>query len=306
MIWLIAGIIPPFLYSIINHVDKFFLLQSRRKSYVDVLIIYSTWFSIIVLPVTYFFARHELFANPSQIIIQLIGGVLTAFSIYFYLKALFKDEASIVIPLLLLVPVFGYLFSYIILGETLSSKQILSCVLVLAGALILSIEIKEETRFKLNHGVLFIMFGCTALQAMQETLFKFATIQNSFIVSVFWMHAGIAFFGLFLTIFKKNAFKNFLETVRKRGKIIFGFNLFAELVVFLADIIRNYALLLAPVVVIMTLNGFQPVFVFILGTLFTVFAPKLVKEKIKPIHLIHKGVAIAIMVTGAILIAQTI
>ncbi len=306
MIWILAGIIPPFLWSVVNHLDKYLLSKNHEKSSVDVLITYSTLFSLILLPFLYWFGRHELIIDLRQVIIQIAGGLLFAVSIYFYLKALFKDETSIVMPFVLLVPVFGYFFSYIILGEVLSFVQIIYCALILLGALILSIEIKEEIKFKLNHGVFFLMVISTSLQAMQETLFKFATINNSFVVSLFWLHIGIALCGIFLVIFKKHLFKHFIESVRLRGTGMLTINAFSELVVAVADAIRNYALLLAPVVVVMTFNSFQPAFVFIIGTILTIIAPKFVKEKIRPIHLIHKALAIAIMVTGAILIANTI
>lgn len=74
----------------------------------------------------------------------------------------------------------------------------------------------------------------------------------------------------------------------------------------MAYMIRDYATLLAPITLVMTLNGYQPVFVFLLGILLTLFLPSLVKEKIKPIHLLHKGIAIGVILGGTILIAQTV
>lgn len=87
---------------------------------------------------------------------------------------------------------------------------------------------------------------------------------------------------------------------------MFGVNFVSEGLSAVAYMVRDYAVLLAPITIIMTLNGYQPVFVFVLGIILTLLAPKLVNEKIKPRHLIHKGSAILIILVGTILIAGTV
>ena len=179
MTWLLAAVIPPILWALVNHTDKYLLSKTRHKSSVDVLMVYSTGFSLVVLPILFYFARTELFLDWRQIFVQLTGGILLTFSIYFYLKALNKDETSVVMPFALLVPVFGYAFSYLLLGEVLSVKQLIACVIIIAGALVLSLEFEEERKIKIKHGVLLFMALTTATQAAQETLFKFATIREA-------------------------------------------------------------------------------------------------------------------------------
>lgn len=306
MTWLLASILPPLLWGMVNHIDKYLLSKAHHKSSVEVLMVYSTGFSVVLLPILFWFAKHELVLRLDYIFIQILGGVLLATSIYFYLKALYKDEASVVVPLFLLVPVFGYVLSYFFLGERLSMYQIVACFLILIGSLILSLEIKEELRFRLNHGVLFLMILSTLAQALQEILFKRETIENSFITSFFWLHIGILLFGSMMVLLKKGLLFEFIDSVKKDGKIIVGVNIVSELVSSAAYMIRNFALLLVPVVIVMTLNGFQPAFVFVIGTVLTILTPRFVQEKIKLVHLMHKSFAIILMVIGAVLVAQTL
>ncbi len=306
MSWLLIGLIPPILWAFANHIDKYLLSKAYHKSSVEVLMVYSTSFSIVVLPVTFYLARQEIFSNFNQIVVQLIGGVLITLSIYCYLIALNKDEASVVMPFALLVPVFSYIFSYFLLGEVLTLKQVISCLLIIGGSLILSLEFDEERKIKIKHGVLLFMVLTTVLQAAQETLFKFETINNSFVVSIFWMYSGILLTGLFLIIVKPGLFTDFIRSVRLNGKIILGLNIGAETISAVAYMVRDYTTLLAPVAVVATLNGYQPVFVFVLGIIFTIFLPKFVSERIKTVHLLHKGIAIGIMLAGTILISQTL
>jgi drug/metabolite transporter (DMT)-like permease len=306
MTWLLAGIIPPVLWALVNHVDKHLLSRTTHKSSVDVLMVYSTWFSLLVLPILFFFSHEKLFQNSEQVIFQIIGGILLTFTVYFYLKALDQDEASVVMPLALLVPVFGFVFSYFILGEMLTIKQAIACILIISGSLILTLEFSEERRFKMKYKVLAFMIAASAFQAMQEILFKYVSVENSFKASFFWLHVGIALCGFTLVIMKKGLFADFVGSVKINGRLMFGFNLLSESFSAVAYLVQNYALLLAPVAVIMTLNGYQPVFVFIFGIVFTVLLPKFVKENIGMKHLFHKGLAIGIILIGTILIVQTI
>lgn len=306
-LWLIASITPPFLWAIVNHIDKYLLSRTSHPSSVNVLMVYSTGFSAVVIPLMLLFGYDKLFADWKQIIIQIIGGILVTLSIYFYLLALDKEEASKVIPLALLVPVFGYSFSFFLLDEILTGRALLACALIILGALILSIEFSEESRtMRVKHGVLMLMIWFSAFQAAQETLFKFVTVNNSFFVSVFWLHIGIMLYGVILLLIHKNLWHDFKQSVSIDGVLMFGLNFFSEGLSWLAYLIRDYSLLLAPVAIVMTLNGYQPAFVFVLGTLLTLFLPKISTEKIKMRHLLHKSVAIGIMVVGTVLIAQSL
>lgn len=294
------------LWATVNHIDKYLLTKIKHHATVDVLMVYSTLFSVLVLPFLFYFSAVDLFVSPTQVIVQVIGGVLLTASIYFYLLALNKDEASVVIPFALLTPVFGYFLSIFFLGEKLSSSQIISCILILFGALILTLEFGEEKRIRIRHAVLWFMIACTGLQAIQEVMFKFVTIENSFVASIFWLHVGILIYGISLICFRRGLFSKFAQSVRLNGRTIFGLSVVSELINAVAYMVRNYALLLAPVAIIMTLNGYQPAFVFILGILMTIFTPHLGVEKIKLVHLLHKGSAIAIMVIGTIMISRTL
>ncbi|HYC83372.1 MAG TPA: EamA family transporter [Candidatus Paceibacterota bacterium] len=301
-------IAPPLLWSAVNYIDKFLLSRTSHHQHfsIDVLMLYSTAFSIVVLPLSFLFIGEAgIFSNQSQVAIQFIGGLLLTLSIYFYLKALNEEETSAVIPLALLAPVFGYILSYLLLGEILSLRQILACLIIIFGALILSLEINEGRRLRFKHGALGYMALCTFFQAGQETLFKFATIGNSFAVSIFWTHVGILAFGLAIAFFKRGALREFFISIKTSGKTVFGVNISSEALSSVAYIIRDYTILLAPVAIVMTFNAFQPVFVFLLGILLSIFAPNFIKEKTTRRHLIHKGTATAVMVLGAVMIYQT-
>lgn len=306
MSWLIVGIIPPFLWAVVNHIDKYLLSKAHHKSSVNVLMVYSTLFSLVVLPILAIFTWQDLFLSWEQVVTQIIGGILLTLSIYFYLVALSKGETSVVMPLALLVPVFGFIFSFFVLGEMLTIKQFLACLLIVGGALILSLEFEEEMKMKLKYNILGFMVLVAIFQAAQEILFKYVSIENSFVASFFWIHVGVTLCGLVLVVVWRDLSSQFVYSIKQNGGKMFSVNIVSEGVSVLAYMVRDYATLLAPIAIIMTLGGYQPLFVFALGTFLTIVAPQFVKEKIKPLHLLHKGTAIAIIFAGTLLIAQTL
>lgn len=301
--WLMVALVPPVLWALVNHIDKYLLTRTRHSSSVDVLMVYSTSFSFIVLPVLYLFFDSTIFVSAFHLVIQIFGGLLLSSSIYFYLKALDRDDASVVVPFALLAPVFGFVLSYVFLGETVSLAQLFSCAVILVGALLLSLEFSEDRRIKLKKEVVLYMVACVVLQTSQEVLFKFVTIDNTILSSFFWLHVGIAIFGVLLLLLKAGTLSSFLVSLKLNGKSIFLVNVASEGVSTVAYMVRNFSLLLASVGIVMTINGFQPAFVFIFGIVFTLILPGFVKEKISLKHLLHKGTAICLMIFGVIMIA---
>lgn len=104
-----------------------------------------TWMSLVppipLLVISYFFEDHQFDSirsiNGVGIVSIFYGSIFsTVFGYGLWGKILKKYSPSTVAPLLLLVPVFGILFSYLILGEQLTSLQLLAAAIVLVGLVI--------------------------------------------------------------------------------------------------------------------------------------------------------------------------
>lgn len=304
MIFIFLSLLPPLLWSTVNYVDKL-MLSGRFNASKDALMIYSAGFSLIAIAVITPFTYSTLSLAPFSIAIQLVGGLMLAASIHAYLYALDRADVSAVIPLALLVPVFGYLFSYIVLHETLSIAQFIACCAIVLGGLGISLE-REGGTFVFSFPLFAYMVLATSFQAAQETLFKYTALGDlSFMTSLFWLHVGLLLYGLLLLIVRPASGKEFVHSVRSYGRTVFGFNLLSEALSTGAYAIRNYAILLAPIVIVMTLNSFQPVFVFMLGILLTAAFPKVFHESLHPGILVQRAFAIAIMVIATLTLDWT-
>ena len=71
-----------------------------------------------------------------------------------------------------------------------------------------------------------------------------------------------------------------------------------------SEAVTLYATLLAPVALVLLVNSFQPLFVLTLGTVLTLFLPRVAKESLDRMKMLQKGAGIALMLVGGYLISR--
>lgn len=303
MEWILIAMIAPILWGLTNYIDKL-LLRRHIASTQDVvtLLVFSTITSLFaVLPIT-FILSPDIFAFPRTTILTLVSvGILGALAVWLYLLALDQDDVSTVVALFQTIPVFGILFSYILLGEMLTLTQLVACVLIIFGSLFISVDISDVRHLRIKHRTLLFMLSSSALFALFETMFKFAALDAPFATSIFWEHVGLVLVGVVLLSFE-SVRRRFIAVFTTGGAKVVGANLTGELLTICGNVLTNFALLLAPVALVLTVTGMQPMFVFLLGILFTVFAPKYVQESLTPRVLMHKFCAIALILVGVVVL----
>ena len=146
------------------------------------------------------------------------------------------------------------------------------------------------------------MVVSSILYAIGGVIFKIIAVEEGFWRSIFWEFIGSAVLGMALFIFIKSYRKDFLWVLKNNSLSVIFLNSFNEIIFITADIIVAYALLLAPVALIMTINAMQPLFVLIIGVILTLFFPKIFKESLVKRDLFQKILAIGIIISGAIIL----
>ncbi|OGZ26966.1 MAG: hypothetical protein A2365_01570 [Candidatus Nealsonbacteria bacterium RIFOXYB1_FULL_40_15] len=300
MNWFFVALIAPILFSVSNYIDKFLLSRYFKKGAVGALTIFSSAIGAFILPTIYLIQPSAVKINPTFAVIIISSGFLYIISLIPYLKALEKDDSSVVVPLFQLIPVFIYFLGYILLGETLSLRQILASLLVISGAFILSLEHKSG---KIKKEVLGLMVLSCFLVSFNIVIFKVVAINEDFWTTSFWEYSGFALCGILLLVFIKSYRKQFFSMIRKSAGAVISINFFNEAINIVAKIIMNFAALFVPVVLVSVIGGLQPFFIFVFGILLSVFFPGFIKENLERKYLIQKLAAIIIMFAGtAILI----
>jgi drug/metabolite transporter (DMT)-like permease len=303
MTWFFIAIFAPLLWSFTNHIDKYILSRySSDEGGVGGLIVYSALFPLLILPFMVIIHPLVLDVIIRDVLVLLLAGAINVIAVILYLYAISDDETSTVIPFFQLVPVFGFFLGFLVLGEVLTKNQIFAAILIITGTVILSLEFKAESSTKFKKKLLLLMIGSSLLYACYDTLFKVIAIKGNFWTAMFWEQLGMVLMGGLLIVFVRKYRLDFYRIVRGHTTKFFSLNVLNEFVYALGSFIYNYSLLLAPIVLVMLVNSYQPVFVFIEGIIITLLLPKIATEKLTREHLVQKIVSITVIVIGSALL----
>ena len=296
MNWFVIALIGPFLYAITNHIDKILLEKFFKDGGVGTLILFSSLLSVVALPVVLIAEPTVLMVDIKSLILLITVGALSLAVLWCYLTALKDDEASVVIVFYQTMPVIALVLGYFILDEMLSKMQLIAMTIIILGTSITSFEIDNENKFKLRKKTILYMSAASFFWALAEVVFKYAAIEVTVWRAIFWEHLALTFFGILIFALIPRYRRSFLLALKSNSKPILGWNFVNEVIYIIGGIIVSFALMLAPVSLILLGDSFQPIFVFSIGIMITIFFPKLVAENIEAKNLWQK--LIAIIITG--------
>ncbi len=146
------------------------------------------------------------------------------------------------------------------------------------------------------------MLIASLLTAVWVVLFKFVAEDTGFWVATFWEHVGLGIAGGVVLIIIKSYRDGFTTMLQKSGRKILALNIFSETATIVGNLLANFAVLAVPVVLVLVIEVAQPIVVFILGIICTLYFPHILTEDISKRSLIHKGVSLAIMLVGGLLL----
>lgn len=296
MTWFFIALIAPALWAISNHFDKFILNKYFKGVSAGAFMIFSVFIGLFIIITIPIFQRGIFSVPIASIITVVIGGALYMYAYIPYTRALQKDEASVVASLFQMIPPFSYLGAYFLLGETLTGTQIFASIMIILGAMGISLDIEFGT-IKLKMKILTLMALSSLFFVINGLLFKFVAIQENFWTTIFWQYIGFSLAATSLLAIKSYR-QQFFKILKIKSSSILSLNVLNEAINVAGEIIFSFASLLAPITLVWAVNGIQPFFVFILGILITLFLPKFGEESLLKKHLVQKFVSIGIMFIG--------
>lgn len=301
MSWLLVALVPSALFAVSNYLDKYLIERYFKDQGNGALIIFSSLIGIVALPFILFFDLSALYVGPVAAGLITLNGMLYVIGLLPYFASLRDEDASVAVPLWQLIPVFGYVLGYFILGETLLPLQIGAGLLVIIGALLLSLDLSTE-RISLKWRTFLLMSLSSLLMALNGVGFKLLALDLSYGATIFWDCVGLIVMGLLYLVFAPVSRREFIEVFRQNSKGALTLNGINEVVNIFAMFILNYALLLAPVALIFLANAAQPLFVLIFGIILTLLFPGVIQESLDRKTLLHKVGAIVVLAIGVFLI----
>jgi drug/metabolite transporter (DMT)-like permease len=206
------------------------------------------------------------------------------------------------VPFFQTIPIFGLLFGYFFLHETVTAQQLVGILLVIVGNLGITVVI-GASRLKFNWNVCIAMVSSSFLLAMVSLLYKFFALQDSYFVSNFWLAGGAWVLAIGIVITMPRSRRQFLDVFRFAPRRVVGINIINEIIALFAGLLVNYAFLLAPIALVMSVNALQPVFVFLMGLGLSIWLPHLIEEKINAKIILQRIACIVVVAIGAALLA---
>lgn len=288
------------LWAITNFVDKYLISKLVKNSdYRGLTIMSALVAGLTLLPLSLILAGGDVAVDGIQpiLLIFLAAGFYVA-AVPFYFMALSKNDTSLVIAMFNLIPVFGYFFGLIFLDEHLTGTQIIGCLIVLVASVALSFEFDSKKFSKQKLAALVLMGAASLCYAVYFLLFRLTTLENDFYKMTFWYQIGLALVGLLIFLLARRWRKSFVELVKLNGKKALALNVGNEAINLVANFAVNFAITLAPMAIVETLNGTQPIFAFLIGLVLMAVRPKIFKEDTRRHIIIQKVVCIMISVFG--------
>jgi drug/metabolite transporter (DMT)-like permease len=299
MNWFLIALLAPIFWAITNHIDKYLITRYFKGGGVGALMIFSAVIGVILLPIIFIIEPQAIHLQGSLAVLLIFNGFLYVVGMLPYFYAMKEDEASIVVPLFQLIPVFNYFLALVVLKENLSWLQIIASLFIILGAILISLEVSQK---KFITKVFLLMVLSSFLVSLNALIFKFVAIKGTFWTTSFWEYIGFSVFSILLLVLVKSYRQQFFYILKNNKLAVISINGVNEVLNIIAKIVMNFATLLAPLALVWVVNGFQPFFVLFFGVLLALFFPKLTNESLNKKHLFQKALAIVIMFIGVYLL----
>jgi uncharacterized membrane protein len=300
------------LWAISVHLDKYLVERFFKDSNVALMVLFTALVVVLALPIIWYFEPAVLNPSLGSIALIALAGILYMTGMLFYLRALQNEEASVVAPFFQTGPLFGYVLAYLVLGETLSPRQLLGGALIIGGALFVSIRVApshpspasgggEGRGFKTRLAAL--MVACGFIMALASLIFKVFALKVEFWTTTFWMFVGEGMFGaalLMIPLYRRQ----FIALLRTNTAALLSINASNELINLGGGLGSRYALLFAPLSIVQAIGSTTTLFVFAFSIVLSVFFPGLGRENLSGRELVQKGIAAVIVAIGVALVTR--
>lgn len=298
----ILTILASFFWGVTNHIDKFMITGiEESKNSIKILLVFSTFIAGIVLtPIWLIISHFTISISFISLISVIVASLFYTIATVFYFKAIEKNDASIVVVMFQLIPVFSYILALILFKENLTIRQIIGSIIIILSAVIISFDFNEKNNRK-KFKALLLMTLSSLCYSLYFILFDIGIRNSSYYSCAFWYQIGFLIIGIILLCIKSFRLP-FVNAIKKNGRKYLVLNTTNEVINLIANLLVNYANLIIPIALVNVLNGFQGAFAFILGIVGTLLLPKYIKEDLSKKVVIQKIVCIILGIIGLVIL----
>lgn len=297
MNWLFFAIFSRALYAAVNVIDKN-LIEKRIPSTITYFLI-TGFLNLILLAIIPF---HDIAIPPIPMLLLLLAaGALYFYGLLPYYSALAFEEASRVVPIWQLTPLFTLVIATLTVGEHFDTYDWIAFPLLVFGGFLISTR-KNQGAIRVSRA-LWLMIASSLLFALWSVMAKYAYTQVAFIDGYFWMRMG-AFASILPLLFYKTNRTALSAAVSRLGASVWG-AIFANNLIALAALASlEYAIRIGSVSLTIALQGTQSFFLLLYAIVLSLWFPKILKEGLGKVVIAVKLVAILLISAGVWLISR--
>lgn len=296
--WIALTLLASFIWAICNFVDK--RITEHHLPDMPPYYAFSAFGSALFAVGVTIFTGFWLPPWPYSLIV-IVGGAGFAGMMWFYLKALKIEEASYVVPLFQMGPIWAALQAYWFLHESLVGWDLVAFVVILLGGLVIATQKFSKELLQLRPAFGLMLVATLFVSAM---FVSFKYVLTAF-PDQFWSLYALQMWGqsaacalLALWGWKSVYHQNLRQDIQ-RTMPLFLSNDFISFIAFAAYL---WALTLAPVAFVGALGGVQGFFAFLVGWYLTLRGHSVVQETITRPVIIQKLIGITILFAGVALL----
>jgi len=298
MNWLIIVIIAHLFNAVVFLVDKYLLSRSIPNP-----LVYSFYVGLLSLLALLLIPFGFLIPGWPEILIDLATGAILILALILFYFSLRYNEPSRIVPIIGgFVALFTLILSYIFLGERLSGQVILAIFFLLIGSLL--ITYRKTTKKRQERIIKRVCFalGAAFIFAVFYVLTKYIFLHQPFISGFIWPRFGSGLVALSFLIFptSRRMILSTSQRVEKPAKVIFLGNQVLSVTGF---VLINYAIFLASVTLVNSLQGVQYVFVLIFSLIVAYKYPKILFEEVNKSIILQKIIAILLIGIGLFILS---
>jgi len=297
MDWFIFTLMASLLWAVGVVIDKYILTEHMQDPFSYQLLYAVTETPILLLPLF----TSISFAFP-WFVLGIIGGFGTYLGLTLYFKAMAIEEASRVISLLYISPVFVLPLAYIFLEEILTVPSYFGAAFLVFGAILISHR-KVRGKNVVLSLTLALILASDVVWAGYEVLTKYVLEAIEYPSYLFWNFIGTAIIAFSLFCLPKMR-GSFLADIQRVSKTVHFWRIINTSLNFFAVVFYYIAIAGGPVSLVSTALSLEPFFVFILTVPLSLYVPRILKEETEKKVVTIKAMAIILILIGTWLITK--
>lgn len=295
--WLVLSVVASVLWALGTIIDKIILTKHLQDP-----ISYQLLYVATELPVLLVLL---VFTNVSSafpwVALGIVAGLSHYVGLFLYFKAMMIEEASRVISLFYIGPIFTLILAATVLKENLTSSMYIGVILLVLGAISISYK-RVKGKGTIISPALGLIIVCSVVLSVYEILTKYVLGSLDLTSFFFWELVGFLI-AAFFTFSHPKIRQSFLTSVKGMKRHILFWRSVNTYMSLMALILYFAAMSVGLASLVSGATSFEPFFVLIFAVLFSFFLPQVFKEDIGREALVMKVVAVVLIVAGAWLIA---